>query len=189
MTDVSFSCVCGKICGTVLQAGPARGTHAQCHCKSCRRGEIQKAPDAEAPDLIGIYQTSPHLLRIETGKDLLGAFSYGPRNLLRWYATCCGSAMFNSPRNPKMAFVGIRTDRLADTDAIGPVTGRAFVPTKGGKTRHEGLRTLVVNAVTRILGNRFSGRWKETPLFDLPDATPVASVEVIAPADRARVTA
>lgn len=166
MADLPLSCECGQITGVLRDASPATGTHAQCYCSSCRAGEVYAGAPDPAPDPVQIFQTSPYLLDITGGAEHIRAFSFGPRNLLRWQAACCGCALFNTPRNPKMSFVGIRTNRLGATDALGPITGSAFMRLPNGKTKHKGLRNLLVNAVVRIAKNRFSGRWQQNPLFD-----------------------
>lgn len=184
MTDLTFQCSCGALKGEVHDASPATGTHAECFCSSCRAGEVYAGAVDPASDPVGIFQTSPHRMQITSGAENLAVFSFGPKNLLRWHASCCGSPLFNTPRNPKVSFVGIRTNRLSDTSVLGPVVGQAFMRTANGKTKHKGLRKLVIDALIRIAGNRFSGRWKETPLFDVEAAVPVADVTLVSWAAR-----
>lgn len=184
MSALPFQCECGTVQGQISNASAKTGTHAECFCQSCRAGELYaRAPDP-APGPIGIFQTSPHLVQITSGQDKLAVFSFGEKNLLRWQAACCGSPLFNTPRNPKLSFVGIRTNRLADTDAIGPVVGQAFVPTAGGKAKHKNLRKLMFSALARIAGNRLSGRWKQTPFFDAKTGNPIAPIKVVSRAER-----
>ena len=184
MADLALSCACGSVAGVLRSASPETGTHAQCYCSSCRAGEVYAGAPDPAPAPIGIFQTSPHLMTLSSGTKNLAVFSFGPRNLLRWHATCCGCAMFNTPRNPKISFVGIRTNRLSDLGPIGPVTGSAFKRLPNGKTKHTGLRSLLVAAVVRILRNRVSGRWRQTPLFDAKTAQPMSDVTVVSWAKR-----
>jgi len=184
MADLALSCACGAIQGVVRDASPQTGTHAKCYCSSCRAGELHAGAADPAPEAVEIYQTSPHMLDITQGADKLAAFSFGPRNLIRWRAPCCNCTMFNTPRNPKMSFVGIRTNRLSDTDAIGPITGFAFKRLPNGKSQHKGLPRLLTSAVARIAGNRFSGRWRANPLFDVDSATPITDVVLVSWAGR-----
>jgi hypothetical protein len=37
------------------------------------------------------------------------------KGLLRWYAGCCDTPLFNTMATPKVPFVGVLTDRLDDT--------------------------------------------------------------------------
>jgi hypothetical protein len=116
--------------------------------------------------------------------DHLAVFSFGERNILRWYADCCGSILFNTIRSPKIAFASIRTDRLSDTDAIGPVIAEAFVTGKDGKQRHKGLSRFIFGLVTRIAAARLSGSWKDTPFFDAATLKPIRPVHVVPPSER-----
>ncbi len=185
MAEVPFSCPCGKVAGTLADVSPRSGTHAVCYCASCRAGEIYSGGADPAPEPVDIYQTSPYLLTLAKGRDHLAVFSFGPKNLLRWKASCCGTAMFNTPRNPKMSFVGVRTSVIAQTAPLGPVVGKAFVPVPGKKPRHENLRAMLFDALARILGNRVSGRWKSNPLFDTDTGAPIHPVHVVSPQERA----
>lgn len=184
MADVPFACRCGNVSGVLKDAGPRTGTHAVCFCASCRAGDVFSGDTDPAPDPVGIYQTSPHLMTLTQGAEHLEVFSFGTKNLLRWRAACCGQAMFNTPRSPKMSFVGVRTTCIKDTAPLGPVVGRAFVPVAGKKPRHENLRALLINAVARIAGNRISGRWKQNPLFDTQTNTPLHDVTIVTSAER-----
>jgi len=184
MSDVPFSCSCGAVKGTLSDASPRTGSHAICHCKSCRQGEVFAGSKDPAPNPVTIFQTSPHRLHIAEGQDRIAVFSFGEKNLLRWYASCCGKTLFNTPRNPRISFVGISTDCLSDTDSIGPVIGRGFIPVAGGKTRHEGLAKLIWGGLSRVVVNRVTGRWRDTPLFDVSRGTPIKPVQVVPAAAR-----
>lgn len=168
----------------VRNATPATGSHAECFCEGCRAGELYTGAPDPAPAPVGIFQTSPHQLDIIKGHEHLAVFSFGPKNLLRWHASCCGSPLFNSMRNPKVSFVGMRTNLFADTTALGPVITQSYIPAPNGKTRHEGIYGLIWQAVLRIAKNRITGRWKQTPLFDVVSDSPVAPVTLVSKADR-----
>lgn len=183
MADLPFQCSCGKIAGIVKAVGPGAGTHAECFCTSCRKGEVYSGAPDPAPDPVGVYQTSPYRVEITQGKDCLAVFSFGKKNLLRWRATCCATPMFNTPRNPKVSFVGIRTSLFADVTPLGPVVGQGFIPARHGKVRHTGLRHILIGALGRIGGNLISGRWKETPLFDVASGTPITPVTQVSRKD------
>ena len=184
MPDVAFSCSCGTLTGNIIGASPKTGDHAVCYCTSCRAGEVYAGAPDPAPDPIGVFQTAPHRIQIKTGQDQLAPFSFGPKNLLRWQAKCCGRAMFNTPRNPGLSFVGVRTTCLADTSAIGPIRSKGFIPTKDGKQRHEGLYALMFTALRRMIGKRLSGRWKDTPFFDTATRQPTAPVTLVSKEER-----
>nr|WP_281403109.1 DUF6151 family protein [Sulfitobacter aestuariivivens] len=172
-------CTCGKIEGHLTDFTPSMGTHAVCHCRSCRAGELQCGAPDPGEDGVHIFQISPHRLKITKGADHLAVFSFGPNNLLRWYASCCGAPLFTTPRNPRTAFVGVRATGFDSVDVVGPVAGHAFKLAKNGKTKHEGLMTFIWGAAQRIAMGRITGRWKQTPLFDAASGQPVATIEVL----------
>ena len=177
--DIQFSCKCGTLKGTLRGAHPRSGTHAECFCADCRAAEIHLGQPDPAPNPVGIFQTTPDRIQLDAGHDKLAVFSFGEKNLLRWYASCCGAPLFNTMRTPKFAFVGIRTNRLDDTGPLGPIVGRGFIPVKGGKPKHEGLSYLILGMATRVIGARLSGRWKQTPFFDTNTLTPVRDIQVL----------
>tara|TARA_R110002094_G_scaffold817_2_gene4581 strand:- start:1069 stop:1656 length:588 start_codon:yes stop_codon:yes gene_type:complete len=183
--DIPFSCTCGMLKGTLRGASPRSGTHAECFCTDCRAAEIHLGQPDPAPNPVGIFQTTPDKIHIDAGNDQLAVFSFGDKNLLRWYASCCGAPLFNTMRSPKFAFVGVRTNRLDDTAPLGPIVGRGFVPVIGGKPKHEGLPHLIWGMVSRVTGARLSGRWKQTPFFDTQTLTPTRDVQVLPKGTRA----
>lgn len=167
MPDIAFSCECGTLKGTLRGANARSDTHAECFCADCRAAEMHLGQPDPAPGPVRIYQTSPDRIIIDQGQDQLAVFSFGEKNLLRWHAACCNVPLFNTMRSPKVSFVGIRTNRLADTTALGPIVGRGFIPVAGGKPKHEGLPRLIWGMAARVIGGRLSGRWKQTPFFDV----------------------
>ncbi|MEW9918903.1 hypothetical protein AB2B41_04780 [Marimonas sp. MJW-29] len=74
--------------------------------------------------------------------------------------------------------MSIRTDRLTDPQAAGPVRSRSFIPKGNGKTRHEGIGGLI-KLVLGALAARLTGRWRKTPLFNPETAEPIAPVTLV----------
>lgn len=185
--DVPFNCSCGKITGCLRGAAPSAGVHLECFCKDCRAAELY----CGQPDMpsAALFQTSPERIVIHQGVDQLAVFSFGEKNLLRWHAACCGATMFNTLRNPKMAFASMQVPRLADKDALGPVRTKAFMPATQGKPRHQGMARFVYAMLSRTIAARLSGSWKQTPFFDMKTLQPVADVKVVPKEERAQITA
>ncbi len=184
-SDVPFSCQCGALNGTLLGAHPRSGTHAECFCADCRAAEIHLGQPDPSPDPVGIFQTTPDKIKLNAGDDNLAVFSFGDKNLLRWYASCCGSPLFNTMRTPKISFVGLRTNRLDDTAALGPVVARGFMPVKGGKPKHVGLQHMIWRMLSRVTGARLSGRWKNTPFFNIETLEATRPITVVPKTTRA----
>lgn len=184
---IAFSCTCGILKGTLRGSNARSDTHAECFCTDCRAAEIHLGQPDPAPGPVGIYQTTPDRIEISQGQDQLAVFSFGEKNLLRWYASCCDAPLFNTMRSPKISFVGIRTNRLADTAVLGPIVGRGFIPVPGGKPKHEGLLRLICGMAVRVIVARLSGRWKQTPFFDTTTLETNCSVIVLPMGTRARI--
>ncbi len=181
--DPKFACDCNTLRGTLVGAGPANGTRAECFCHDCRAAEVYAGQPDPAPGAVQLYQTVPRRVRIDAGADQLAPFSFSETGMLRWQARCCGATMFLTARSPKLSFTSFRTDRLEDPDALGPVVARAFVRKANGKRGHEGLPRFLFGFATRALGARLTGRWKDTPFFD-SDGNPVADVHIVTQAER-----
>ena len=186
--DIPFSCPCGSLKGVLHGANRASGTHVVCYCDDCRAAEIYCRQPDPAPEPVALFQTNPGNISFTEGKENLAVFSFGPRNLLRWQASCCGALIANTLRNPKLPMASIRTNLLATTDPIGPVRAEAFVPTPGKNTQHKGVIAIVSGTLRRMAVGRLSGTWKQTPFFDTEDATPVRPVTLVPKDVRAALT-
>ncbi|MEX0370939.1 MAG: DUF6151 family protein [Tateyamaria sp.] len=182
--DLPFSCDCGKLRGTLLGVSPTNGTRAECFCHDCRATELYANQPDPAPGAVQVYQTVPDRVRFDAGLDQLAVFSLSDKGLLRWQARCCGAVMFNTGRNPKLAFASLRTDRLEDDSPLGPVAARAFVRKANGKRGHEGGYKFLFGVLSRALTRLVTGRWKKTPFFDR-SGKPVRDIHVVTAAERA----
>ena len=183
--DLAFACDCGKLRGTLLGVSPKNGTRAECFCHDCRAAELYAGQPDPAPGAVQVYQTSPDRVRFDVGEDQLAVFSLSEKGLLRWQARCCGAVLFNTMRTPKVPFASFRTDRAADASPLGPVIARAFVRKANGKRGHEGARHMILGLLMRALPRRITGRWKQTPFFDIASGAPVRDVHVVTAAERA----
>jgi hypothetical protein len=135
-TEVGFSCRCGGIAGRLTHVDPDKGTHVRCHCADCRRANAHFGIPGTREDGVGLWQTTPDKVKIDEGAVNLRLMRLSPRGLLRWYAGCCDTPLFNTMATPKVPFVGVLTDRLADTAPLGPVIAEGFVEGPDGKSRH-----------------------------------------------------
>jgi hypothetical protein len=62
--------------------------------------------------------------------------------------------------------------------------GEVHIPAKDGKTRHKGIWKLAVGPLGRMISNRLTGRWKDTPFFDATTRQPVAAVTIVSKQER-----
>jgi len=183
-SGLEFSCSCGSLTGRLAQQAIKSGNHLICHCNSCRSGELYK----DQPDPLGkgfeVFQTTPDNIRIEIGRDKLACFSFGEKNPLRWYASCCGAPMFNTLRRAKLSFTGINVARLSDAKPLGRVRSVLFIPGSQGKKSHKGGGRMALRLVAMMTAARLSGRWRQTPFFDESGA-PVATPHVLSREEKA----
>ena len=187
--DLPFACTCGKLSGHLIGVSPKNGNRIDCFCGDCRAAEAFASPTHAIPDgPVELYQTTPARIRIDAGDTHLAVFSLSPKGVLRWYANCCGAMLFNTLRNPKIAFAAVFTDRLADGRPLGPVRTRANIQKSDGKSYTEGLGRAVRSFARGAISARITGGWKNTPFFDPDTLEPVADVYVLTKEERASVT-
>lgn len=183
--DIPFACSCKTLRGTLIDVSRASGTRIECFCTDCRAAEVFAGQTDPAPGAVQLYQTTPDKVRIDAGADQLAVFSFSPKGLLRWQAKCCGTVLFNTVRTAKVPFASLRTDCLEDDSVLGPVVAQAFVRKSDGKQGHKGGGKLLMAMFTRVLPCLISGRWKQTPFFDVESGKPSRDVRLVSKEERA----
>ena len=187
--DLPFKCDCGKVQGMLLGVSPGNGNRTDCYCRDCRAAENFAAPKAtHGPGPVHLYQTRPDRIRIDQGLDQMAVFSLSPKGVLRWYAKCCGSMLFNTLRTPKMPFAAFFTDRTPDAGPLGPVRTRANIQNADGTSRHESLSRALLSLARNAIPARITGGWKQTPFFYPDTLEPVREVYVLGKDERAAAT-
>lgn len=183
--DLPFSCTCKTLRGTLIGVGPRNGNRTDCYCHDCRVAEIYARQPDPAPGPVGLFQTTPDRIRFDAGADQLAVFSFSQTGVLRWHAKCCGAPLFNTLRRPRIAFAAILTNRLQDDGPLGPVKTRAFVRKANGKRGHQGLGASLFSLIANAAPAALTGRWKQTPFFDVQTGQPVRPVHVVSADERA----
>jgi hypothetical protein len=178
MTDVPFSCRCGEMKGTLHGATPSSGNHVRCYCSACRAAVLYTTGEDVEDHGVELYQTTPDKISFQQGQSNLEVFSFNPEKLLRYRASCCGVPMFTMLPTPKFALAGMMTDLLQDTSSIGPVASEAFIPQADGTSKHSSILKLYGGTIWRALIARVTGRWKQTPFFDIKTGKPITAVYV-----------
>lgn len=180
---LGFGCSCGAVRGTVHTTPPARGNQLQCHCDDCRRAIVWLGQPDPGPDGVCYFQTAPSFVTLVAGHEKLGAFTWKSPRLVRWYAACCNTPLFNTLDSPKWAFASIMVARLDDPASLGPVTAHAFVQKSNGKRGHVKALGFMWGFARRVAGARLTGSWRETPFFD-DQGRPRAPIRKLTKADR-----
>ena len=180
-----ISCRCGALAGTL--APSAWTNRLVCYCDDCQAFARYLDREDEVLDLRGgsdIVQTGPRYLSFTRGHDQLACLRLSPRGLLRWYASCCGTPIGNTPANPRFAFVGLLHVALGDPAGLDPAFGppRMTVHTRfaRGEPQPESVVSLprIALMMARVSAARLSGRYRQTPFFTA-DGSPVAAPAVV----------
>lgn len=183
--NLQFSCACGELHGVLRDVDARSGTHVTCHCDDCRANLTALGHTDPGAKGVDIFQTTPDRITIEAGGENLGILRLGPKGLLRWYAKCCSTPLFNTLPSGKIPFVGVQTTALKDTDALGPIQVRGFIPGKNGKQTHQGLPKMIIGMGSRALSARLSGKHRDTPFFDADTGAPTAPQRLLTREERA----
>jgi len=193
--DHPLQCRCGTIKGTVSLAGLAK--RAICYCKDCQAYAHYLQDAASVLDGDGgtdVVATLPMNVRFVQGKQALTCMSLSPHGLLRWYSSCCNTPIGNTPRNYKMAYVGLVHTCLGNAAALqqsfGPVQVR--VNTQSARqpvesTPLSSLTTILVLMRT-LVGARLAGSYKDTPFFVRESGAPIVQPRVLTQLEREQVS-
>ena len=183
--SLDFSCACGGLKGHLTPKGLKQGTHVTCFCPDCRANELYHHQPDPAPNPVDLFQMAAPEIVITQGAEHLALMRLSPKGLMRWYASCCGTPMFNTMATPALGFAAIRGDRVSDPARLGPVRGRGFVPQPGGgKAKHDGMRAVLGGILSRLIRTRLSGSWKRTVFFDA-EGKPAAEAKLLSKEERA----
>ncbi|MBK0327638.1 hypothetical protein I5535_10035 [Rhodobacteraceae bacterium F11138] len=182
---VAFSCNCGTVSGHIAPTARRSGTHLICHCRDCQAAERYLGQQDPSGTGVDLFQTTPDTITLDTGADRLAVLRLGPKGPLRWYADCCKAPLFNTLARPGIPFATVLVARIADPAPLGPVIAHGFVPQAGGPPKHRGAGVMVWRFFTRMGAARLSGRWRQTPFFDLDTGEPTAPVHQLTREERA----
>lgn len=191
MSDLKFSCKCGTLSGVLHDVSPKAGSRVVCYCKDCQAGAHALKADHVLNSRAGtdIFQTVPSLVDIQTGKEHLACMRLSPKGLMRWYAGCCDTPLFNTLSSPGLTFVGIATSNLqGNKDALGPViaVNKGECATPGDPIKSYGFLSAGWQIMKRNLSAKLR-RDKATPFFDA-SGHPVVTPRVLTLEERKAAT-
>lgn len=189
-------CRCGNLKGHVSH--PERASRGVCYCKDCQAFAHFLGTTGDILDEMGgtdVVATLPKYVSFTQGVEALACMSLSETGMLRWYASCCNTPIGNTPRDFRVAHVGLVHTCLEDPprsldDDFGPVRMRVNTKSARGHPKTMPLSTLV--AVLRFMGSlaraRLDGSYKTTPFFDPSRGTPVVAPRVLTRDERERFT-
>jgi hypothetical protein len=182
-------------CGTVrrhVDADPSP-SRAICYCRDCQAYARFLGRPGEVLDGLGgtdILATLPRAVHLTDGADRLACMSLSDKGLLRWYADCCRAPIGNTPRDPKVSYLGLVSSCLGTPAALDAAFGPAQVVINTDSALGPVKKTPVamvfsiLKIMRNVLGARLSGRYKENPFFKPGSSTPVVEPRNLLPAER-----
>ena len=199
--DIPVRCECGSVRGALGAVSPSRVVRAICYCDDCQAFAHHLGyADTVLDDYGGtsIFQVSPSRLTITAGAQHLACVRLTGRNLLRWYAACCGTPIGNTPGSYKMHFLGL-IHTFLDLSGLEEPVGKVFGPirSRAFKKFATGDRSVIIampekglpfllGGIRRILGALLSGAYKVTPFFD-SSGKPIAAPQPLSQQERSRL--
>lgn len=190
-------CHCGAVEATL--DSPQRAARAVCYCRDCQAYARHLGHPERTLDRHGgtdIVATRPDFLRFTRGFEHVRCLSLSDTGLLRWYADCCRTPIGNTPRDPKMPYVGLVSACLAGTDserdaAFGPARTTLNVKSATGEVKATPVAMLF--GILRIMRNVFTaklrGKQRDNPFFGRESGKPVVTPVVLTAAERAKLGA
>jgi hypothetical protein len=184
-------CRCGKLQGHVVPSTVA--ARAICYCKDCQAyARFIGAPGvADQDGGTEVIASLPQHVRFTAGLDLLACMSLSEHGLLRWYASCCNTPIGNTPRHPKLPYVGLIHSCLeGGSSTIESSFGarRIAVNTKSARNAVRSTPIASTFAVLRLmtssLATRLVGAYKNNPFFTQDTGRPIRAVRVPSPIER-----
>ena len=168
-----------------------------CYCKDCQAYAHFLGKAEEILDEMGgtdVVATLPKYVSFTQGFEALACMSLSEEGLLRWYASCCNTAIGNTGRDFKVSFVGLVHTCLEDPSkslesSFGPVRMRVNTKSAKGKPKSMPVSTItsVLWFMTSLIRARLDGSYKRTPFFAPDRGTPVVPPKVLARSERDRV--
>lgn len=188
---MQLRCRCGAVRGEMDTARAY--VRASCYCKDCRAfARFLGQPDMlDASGGSDIVATAPATVRFTAGVEHVACMSLSPKGLYRWYAACCRTPLGNTPRAPRLPYVGMVTACFdaapqAVDAALGP-RGRTVINTGSATAPVRARPLLFVTGGLRILAGILGARLRRertSPFFDSSDH-PLRQPEVISREQRA----
>jgi hypothetical protein len=190
-----FQCRCGNLQGSLTVPVLA---HLGCHCRDCQTYAHALGKPEQVLDERGgtdVVTTLQQHLSFTKGKQYLACMSLSQRGMLRWYASCCDTAIANTPRDPRLSFVAlVHTSLGASGEALEAKLGTTRVAVNPrhatGAIAYSAIGALfsTIRIVAAVLRARVTGRWKLSPFFRPGNAEPVAVPRVLSGAEWVRAT-
>jgi hypothetical protein len=191
--EVGVRCRCGEVEGVVANASPQKVNRVVCYCDDCQAflHQLGRADLLNGQGGTDIVQVAPASLTFTRGQNRIAGVRLTTKGLFRWYATCCNTPVGNT-LGPAIPFVGIVAQTFDGGPQraqsvfgapLGAILGKhAIGPPPAGST---GINlTLLLRAITKVLGWRLRGRAWPHPFFHLKTREPIYPLQVLSSEER-----
>lgn len=185
MVDIPVSCSCGTVKGRLVDVGRGTGSRIRCYCRDCQTAARALGREELLDDRGGseLYQTTPAHIRIDTGEAHVACLRLSPKGLMRWYAECCNTPLFNTLAHGKLCFAGVFVHAVAPESCapLGPLTAQTFTEEATGvgvQVRKYGFAKTGFNIVYRHVRAKLGGSASMDPFFD-KEGTPLREARIL----------
>jgi hypothetical protein len=186
--EVEVRCRCGEVRGVVANASPRTVNRVVCYCDDCQAfaHQLGRADLLNAQGGTDIVQVAPAALSFVQGQHRIVGLRLTPKGLFRWHTSCCNTPVGNT-LGPAIPFVGIvvqvfdagpqRPDQVFGAP-IGAILGKyAIGKAPAGST---GINlSVLLPAISKVLGWRLRGRTWPHPFFRLKTREPIYPLTVL----------
>lgn len=187
-----LQCRCGTLKGHVSH--PQGVNRCVCYCKDCQAfarflGRADEILNAQGGT--DVIQTLPARVTFTQGQSALACIRLSEKGLLRWYSSCCNTAVGNTVADFRMSFVGLVHNVLDGggvslDQSFGPV--RAHVNTKSAKgqvsTSSFATAAAILRFIALVARARMDGSYKHTPFFSVDTGIPIVTPKVLSRGER-----
>jgi hypothetical protein len=191
--EVEVRCRCGEVRGVVANASPRTVNRVVCYCDDCQAfaHQLGRADLLNAQGGTDVVQVAPAALSFVQGQHRIVGLRLTPKGLFRWHTSCCNTPVGNT-FGPAIPFVGIvvqvfdagpqRPDQVFGAP-IGAILGKyAIGKAPAGST---GINlSVVLPAISKVLGWRLRGRTWPHPFFQPKTREPIYPLTVLPPEQR-----
>jgi hypothetical protein len=192
--DLQFACDCGAVAGRIALPAPIDGECVVCHCTDCRDfvrlcGKADRMLDPLGG--LALFNFRGSRLQIVQGRERMASLHMTDKPVLRWFAACCGTPLFNSFANNRVPFLDICIPAIRSPAPLGGLRARErhlFTQNATGDASglpKTSLLGLILRTAPRLLKEILSGARRRNPLFDAVTHAPIAPPRRVAPEERA----
>jgi hypothetical protein len=187
---LSLRCECGRVQGRVETDQVY--VRATCYCKDCQAYArwLDRPGVADAQGGTDMVAMNPAGVHITAGSEQIACMSLSGKGILRWYAACCRTPLGNTPRDGRVAYVGVVAMGLwpaREMDAAFGPRGKTVINSGSARGKVKATPVGFVVGGLRILRGMLGARLRgQGPmLFFDGEGLPIRGIEALSAAERA----